>query len=506
MTKKISEKVSAATIERPPIVVIMGHVDHGKSTLLDYIRKTNVVESEAGGITQHISAYEVTHKNEKKEDKKITFLDTPGHAAFQGMRARGARVADIALLVVSAEDGVKTQTLEAHKAILEAKIPYIVAINKIDKPNANLERTKLSLAEAEIYIEGYGGDVPFVPISAKTGDGVSDLLDVILLVAEMGELTGEPAKSAEGIVIESRMDPKKGMIATVLITDGTLKKGSFVVSEGAMMPVRMIENFLGKSVDSATFSSPVLLSGWNTVPRVGSTLTMHESKKEAEQQATLGMISSANTKENEKLPVSGILFPIILRADVAGSLEALEGEITKLKHERVILRIIQKGVGAISESDIKLAYGAGEPAVIAFHTKADNNAIDLAARNGVEIKKFDVIYKLTEWLEEEILRRAPHIEKDEQLGEFRIIRYFSQQKEKQVIGGAVLTGKVVHGAKFKILRRDVEIGEGRITEVQSQKVKVQEVLEGHECGLQVESKFTLAERDVLIPYTTVRTQ
>ncbi len=506
MAKKPTIIEEKARAERPPIVVIMGHVDHGKSTLLDYIRKSNVVATEAGGITQHISAYEVTHKSEKGTLKRITFLDTPGHSAFQGMRARGARVADIAVLVVSAEDGVKTQTLEAHKAIAEAKIPYIVAINKIDKPNANLERTKLSLAESEIYIEGYGGDVPFVPISAKTGEGVSELLDVLLLVAELEELTGDHTRPAEGIVIESRMDPKKGMIATVLITDGTLTKGTFVVSDGALMPVRMIENFMGKTVDTATFSSPVLLSGWNMIPKVGATFTMYENKKDAETKASLALVAVKKDMSNEKLPVSGVLFPIIIRADVAGSLEALENEIGKLKHERVILKIIQKGVGAISESDIKLAYGAGEPAVIAFHTKADKNALDLAARTGITIQKFDIIYKLTEWIEEEIQKRAPHIEKEEQIGEFRIIRYFSQQKEKQVVGGAVVSGKVQHGAKFRILRRDVEIGEGRITEVQSQKLKVQEVSEGHECGLQIESKFTLAERDVLIPYATVRTQ
>lgn len=491
--------------ERPPIVVIMGHIDHGKSTLLDYIRSTNIVATEAGGITQHISAYEAVHKNTDGKERKITFLDTPGHEAFKGMRSRGARVADIAVLVVSAEDGVKAQTIEAYKSIIEAKVPYIVAINKIDKPNANVEKTKQTLAEAEIYVEGYGGDIPWVAISAKSGQGIPELLDVMILLAEINELKGDESKPAEGVIIESKMDPKKGIIATLVVTDGTLKKGMFVVAEGTMNPVRTIENFLGKPIESATFSSPIRLTGWTGVPNVGARFTSYEKKKDAEG-AVANAITHKKAVTKDSLPVDGVLFPIILRTDVAGSLEALEHEIGKLKHDRVILKIIQKGVGAINESDIKLAFGANKPAVIAFHTKADTNAIDLAARNNVEIQKFDIIYKLTEWLEEEIKKRAPHIEMVEKLGEFKIIRYFSQQKELQVIGGAVLSGKIQHGARFKILRRDVEIGEGKIVELQSQKVKVQEVPEGNECGLQVESKITLAERDVLIPYIIVKKQ
>jgi translation initiation factor IF-2 len=501
----MTKKHESTTTARPPIVVIMGHVDHGKSTLLDYIRKSNTTQGEAGGITQHISAYEVTHKNAAGVDMRITFLDTPGHAAFEGMRSRGARVADIAILVVSAEDGVKAQTLEAHRAIMAAKIPYIVAINKIDKANANIERTKQTLAEAEIYVEGYGGDVPWVALSAKTGEGVPELLDVLLLVAEMSELHADSARPGEGVIIESRMDPKKGIVATIVITNGTLTKGMFIVAGSALAPVRAIDNFLGKSIDSATFSSPILLSGWTALPSVGVVCTAYPSKKEAENVALMTRTQS-KVQVRDSLPDQGVLFPIILRADVAGSIEALEHEIAKLAHERVIIKIIQKGVGAVNESDIKLAFGTNNPVVIAFHTKSDTPATDLAARSGVTIHHFDIIYKLTEWLEEEILRRAPHIEAEEKLGEFRIIRYFSQQKHLQVIGGAVLSGKMQNGAKFKIMRRDAEIGEGRVVELQSQKVKVSEVLEGHECGLQVESKITLAERDVLIPFIIVKKQ
>jgi len=504
MPQKIQK--TATQTERPPIIVIMGHVDHGKSTLLDYIRKTNIVAGEAGGITQHISAYEVTHKNAEGVEKRITFLDTPGHAAFDGMRARGARVADIAVLVVSAEDGVKAQTLEAHKAIMAAEIPYIVAINKIDKAGANIERTKQTLAEAGIYVEGYGGEIPWVAISAKAGTGVSELLDMMLLVAEMAELHGDPKKNAEGVIIESHMDPKRGVTATLIVTDGTLARGMFALAEDTLVPVRMMENFMGSPLESATFSSPIRLAGWSTIPEVGALVTTYAKKKDAEEAQANAKAHPVTPQKNEHTPEGTIIIPLILKTDVAGTLEAIEHELTKLTHERVRIKLIQRGVGAISENDIKVALGSPDSLVVSFHTKTDAPALELASRTSITIHTFDIIYKLTEWLAEEMLRRAPHIEVAEDLGELRVIRFFSQQKEKQVIGGKVTSGKIVNGAKFKIMRRDALIGEGKVTELQAQKMKTSEVLEGNECGLQVESKITVAERDVLIPYIVVKKQ
>ena len=490
--------------ERPPIVVIMGHIDHGKSTLLDYIRKSNIVSTEAGGITQHLSAYEVVHKV-KKEDKRITFLDTPGHEAFKGMRSRGAHVADIAILVVSAEDGVKAQTLEAYRSIKEAAIPFIVAINKIDKPNANIETTKLSLAEAEIYVEGYGGEIPWVGISAKVGTGVSDLLDTVLLVAELAELKGDPSLPAEGIIIESHMDPKVGSTATLVITNGTLNKGGFIVAEDSMAPLRVISNFAGATIESATFSSPIRITGWSAMPPVGAKITTFAKKKDAEEQVIKAKkappVFTRDTKEE-----GIVIIPVILKTDVSGTLEALEHEFSKLTHERVKIKIIQKGVGAIGESDVKVAFGAAGSLLVAFNTKPDTPATDLAARLEVPVYQFDIIYKLTEWLADIIKERAPHIEVVETTGEVRVLRFFSQQKERQVIGGRVQVGKVANGARFKIMRRDAEIGEGKVTELQQQKIKSPEVLEGAECGMMVESKITIAERDVLIPFVTVRKQ
>jgi translation initiation factor IF-2 len=260
----------------------MGHIDHGKSTLLDYIRNTKVADSEAGGITQHLSAYEVEHTLATGKTKKITFLDTPGHEAFQHLRSRGSKAADIAILVVSAEDGVKPQTLEALAAIQEAAIPYIVAITKIDKPNANIERVKNSLLENGIYLEGLGGNIAYVPISSKSGDGIPALLDLLLLAAELEELTGDATKTAEGIIIESHRDPKKGISATLIIKNGTLKSGTFVIAGRAMAPLRLIQDFKGKQIKEATFSSPVTVVGWNDIPPVGEIFVCIASKKEAE--------------------------------------------------------------------------------------------------------------------------------------------------------------------------------------------------------------------------------
>ena len=266
---------------RPPVVVVMGHIDHGKSTLLDYIRKTNVVDTETGGITQSISAYEVMHKDEAGVDKKITFLDTPGHEAFSKMRERGAEVADIAILVVSATEGVKPQTIEAWKTIVESGIPSIVAINKVDKPEANVEKTKQELAEQEIYLENYGGKIPFVEISAKEGTGVSNLLSLILLIAEMENFTGNTEEDASGFVIEVNLDSRRGILATLVIKNGAIKKGMTVAVENSLCSTRIIENFLGKNIDNATFSSPIRIVGFDKMPRIGATFKAFQKKGDA---------------------------------------------------------------------------------------------------------------------------------------------------------------------------------------------------------------------------------
>ncbi|MBI5799016.1 MAG: translation initiation factor IF-2 [Candidatus Yonathbacteria bacterium] len=503
MTKTPPTKI----IPRPPIVVIMGHIDHGKSSLLDYIRKSNIVAGEAGGITQHLSAYEVEHHVERKPKDllaadHITFLDTPGHEAFSKMRARGAGVADIAILVVSAEDGVKEQTKEALRSIKEAGIPYIVAINKIDKPNANIERTKQNLAENEIYLEGFGGDVPFVPISAKIGTGVSDLLDMMLLVAEMENLTGDSTLPAEGVVVESHIDTKRGTSATLIITNGTLKKGSFILAEQSMAPVRAIENFLGKQIPEATFSSPIQITGFDSIPAVGSTFRMYTNKKDAEKaqeilRAERAKIKPVTATRTIPLAEDALVVPIVLKSDVAGTLEALEKELSKIEHERVLIKIVAKGVGTIGENDVKLATSSTNAIILGFNTKVERGAEDIAERFGVTIKTFDIIYKLSEWLSEELDRRTPKTMGEDVVGTAKVLKTFSSTKHKQVIGGKVTRGFLEVGTQVKIMRREVEIGRGKIEGLQAQKLATKKVDEGNECGMMVEAKIEIAGGDVL---------
>lgn len=499
MTKPTSQTL----IPRPPIVVVMGHIDHGKSTLLDYIRKTNVVGGEAGGITQHLSAYEVHRKGKTPaESDSITFLDTPGHHAFSKMRARGARIADIAILVVSAEDGVKEQTKEALSAIKEANIPYIVAINKIDKPNANIERTKQNLAENEIYLEGFGGDVPFVPVSAKAGTGIPELLDMVLLVAEMSNLLGDSKLLAEGVVVESHVAPARGTSATLIITNGTLKKGMFIVAEDSTAPVRAIENFLGKQIPEATFSSPVQITGFDILPRVGATFRAYATKKEMEKarlenQTDVASPSSKKEMASSSVPNGVFVVPIIIKTDVAGTLEAVEKELSKIKKERVALKIISSGIGAVGENDAKLASGAPGAIIIGFNTQVSRSAQDIALRFGATIKTFTIIYELLEWVEEELVRRTPKFTSEETVGALKVLKTFSAMKHKQVIGGKVTKGELVLDAQVKILRRETEVGRGKVLELQQSKVSAKKVSEGMECGLMVESKIEIAPGDIL---------
>lgn len=498
-----------ASVPRPPVIVITGHIDHGKSTLLDYIRKTNIVDSEAGGITQHLSAYEVVHKKTedgKTTEQKITFLDTPGHEAFSGMRERGVGVADIAVLIVSAEDGVKAQTLESLKTIKNSGIPYIVAINKIDKPGANIEKAKNELVEHEVYLEGYGGDIPYVLISAKIGTGIPELLDMILLVAELKELTANPEKDGVGIVIESNLDTKRGVTATLIVKDGTVEKGNFIVMEGAVSPIRIIENFLGKAIEKAGPGSPIKLAGLSKAPRVGSIFKTYESKKDAEKEAEEFKPEKQAQAQNISVDENGLtkIVPITLKADTLGTLEAIEKELSKIKVENTYIKIIQKGVGAIGETEVKLALADKENSIIlGFNVKIEPKAKDLADREHITFVQFDIIYKLTEWLTEELNKRRPRVKVEETTGKAKILRVFSKERDRQVVGGRVLEGRISVGETVKIMRRDFEIGKGKILELQSQKIKTKEVSEGSEFGLQVDSKMDIAEGDTIESFTVV---
>ena len=482
---------------RPPVVGIFGHIDHGKSTLLDYIRKSNVVEKEVGGITQHISAYEVT----RPDGRKITFLDTPGHEAFIGVRTKGADAADIAVLVVSGEDGVKPQTLEVYKHIQEASLPFIVAVSKMDKTNADLDRTKQNLAENNIYVEGYGGDISCVPLSAKTGSRVDELLDMIILQADVLGLKADPEAPGSGIIIESKLDPKRGISVVAVIKNGTVRKGMFAASSGAVTPLRYLLDAEGKQVEELSFSSPIQIIGWNTLPLSGREFKTFLKKDEAQEYAeafaekgrTLSTDSQGPTLESE----GSTILPLIIKADTAGSLEAAESQITKFSRERIVPKIILSGVGPVSEHDVKSAISTPGTLVLGFHTKVDPAAAALAERSDVIISLFDLIYELADKVKALLEEKEPRIEVEEVSGKAKVLKLFSTDKDKQVLGARVLEGKIGVGAYVRIIRREAEIGKGHVRELQQAKVKTSEVLEGSEFGGLIEGKLEIAPGDVL---------
>ena len=482
---------------RPPIVAIVGHIDHGKSTLLDYIRRSHVAEGEAGGITQHLSAYEAEHKNDSGTHR-ITFLDTPGHEAFAAMRSRGLEVADVAILVVSAEDGVKTQTLEALKLIAEVKIPYIVAFTKIDKPGADVERAKMSLLEAGVFLEGLGGEVPWVGVSGKTGEGISELLDLILLAGEIEGLSADKTLPGTGLVIEGHVDNKRGNTATLIVQNGSIRSGEYVVAGEAIAPVRIMENFLGKKIQEAGPSSPVMIVGFSSLPTVGSTWRTVESKKEAEEEAALArkelrkfnlplspQVKLAEQEgEGEKIHV---ILPLVIKTDVAGTSEAVMHELDKLpKDDRLEVRIVTRGVGPIGEGDVRSAGAGSVPGIIVgFNVKVERDAQGLAERLGVEIAVFDIIYKLAEWLGAELEKRQPREKKEEQTGGAKIIKVFSYEKGRAVVGGRVESGALTQGQVVKVMRGEAEVARGTLVSLQAQKLVVKKVEAGQEFGAMI---------------------
>ncbi len=485
------------TKKRSPVVAIMGHVDHGKSTLLDYIRSTNIVDGEAGGITQHISTYEVS----LEDGNRITFLDTPGHAAFDNMRHRGGTIADIAILIVSAEDGVKMQTKHAIEVIKKNNIPYLVAINKIDKPNANPEKVKTDLLEVGIYVEGYGGDVPFNLISAKKGTGVDELLESLILIAEMEEMTGESQKLATGYVVESHRDPKEGISATMVIKNGSIKKGQFVVVDDSITPTRMLRDFTGKDLKQAQFSSPIQLVGFNKIPSVGSRFATFETKKDAEQ-----AISEFKEIEQELCDTIGImqvpdgvaLIPVILKTDVAGTGEAIAEQIEKMTTDDVIFKIIKQGTGSINESDVKLALCDPNTIIVGFHVEEESSIKNVNDYDTLDIQRFDIIYKLTEWLEELYEERRIKKEVDTVQGQLKVLKVFSSQQGQTLVGGSIVQGTISKNDICKIIRKDEVVAHGKIIALQQGKQSTERVTDiGTECGIMIETKSSIEERDII---------
>ena len=497
MAKDTQARPEKAT--RPPIVVVMGHIDHGKTTLLDKIRETNVAGRESGGITQHIGAYEVVVKTKEGQEEKITFIDTPGHEAFSRMRSRGARAADIAILVVAADDGVKPQTEEALAAIKRAGLPFVVAINKIDKSGADSERIKKELAEREIYLEGWGGQIPVVKISAKTGEGIAELLEMILLVAELEveKLAADYSKPASGIVIESHLDPKRGKSATLLILDGTLNQGDFVVAGSSFSPARIFENFEGKSIVKAYPAEPVRIVGFDNIPEVGLEFRTVADKASAEKLA-------ANFKNKEaegphEAEVVGDLIttiiPLVLKADTAGSLEAIAGEIKKLNRAHLQLKVLKEGTGPIGEDDVAVASSGQKGILLGFKVKVEKVALQAAERFGVQIKTFDVIYELLDWVHEYAESELPNEKQEEIIGRARILKIFSKNGSKQVVGGVVLSGRIKDKGRVRVYRRENMLALGKIIELQQAKMKAAAVEAGNEFGVMIDVAIEIAAKD-----------
>lgn len=487
-----------ARIPRPPIIAVMGHIDHGKSSLLDYIRKENVVAGEAGGITQHVAAYIALHNG-----RPVTFLDTPGHEAFKALRTRGAAAADIAILVVAADEGVMPQTLDALAAIKEAYIPFIVAITKIDKNNADIEHAKMSLVEHEVFIEGMGGDVAYALISSKTGEGIPELLDLVLLASDLAEMTADPEASATGFVLESTQDPKRGSGATLIIKNGTLTLDGFVVAGDAYAPIRFIEDFMGKRVASAGPSEPVRISGFSKLPAAGSLFSIVKNKKEAEALAmTQSKADIAPTEYRESASGDIVELPIIVKTDVAGSVDAITHELAKITHERARIRVIASGVGSVSENDVKTASASGGT-IIAFNVGTDAVARDAAERDRVTILSFSIIYELAEKVATLLEERVPSVAAEKELGRAKVLKAFSSSAKKQVLGARHISGTLTLGDRVKLIRGDAELSRGSITNLQQARIDTQAINVEGDFGIEIESREPAVYGDELVAFAVM---
>ncbi len=496
MTKEISKKEDA--IVRPPIVAVMGHIDHGKSTLLDTIRKSRITAKEAGGITQHIGAYEIKHG-----ENRISFLDTPGHEAFVSVRDRGAQIADIAILIVSAEDGVKPQTLEALNSIKKAEVPFIVAINKVDSPKANVDLAKASLIENEIYLEGMGGDISFAEISAKEGTGIDELLDLVLLTAEIEDFKAESNGEGYGLVIESNKCKKKGISGTLVLRNGTLKVGNFVATETSFSPVRSIESSEGENLKEVTFSTPFIICGFSELPDAGDTFKVFDNKKDAEAFSKTKVKELVTKHKDFIVEKDSTVIPLIIKTDVAGSKEAIEYELNKAEVEGITFKVLESGTGDISEKDAKLAMGNEKTLVIGFNVGVDSQAKQIIDRNETTVKVFNIIYEAIQWIVDSAKERKDKIVKEEEIGKVKILKIFGNNKKLQIIGGKVKEGKIETGARFKLLRRNEPIDKGVVKGLQKVKDQVTLVTGEEEFGGAIDCRTDVAEGDMLYLFNMV---
>ena len=497
-------------VPRPPVVCVMGHVDHGKTSLLDAIRKTNVTDREAGGITQHIGAYVVSIKGQK-----ITFLDTPGHEAFTAMRMRGANSTDIAVLVVAADDGVMPQTVEAINHAKAAGVEIIVAINKVDKPSANIERVKQELSEYELIPEDWGGSTIFVPVSAKTHQGIEELLEMILLTSEVCELKANPKRKARGLVIEAQLDKGKGPVATILVQKGTLHVGDFIAAGASSGKVRAMMDDKGRRVKEAGPSTPVEILGLSDVPNAGEVLVATENDKEAKNFAATFISENKNRLLEEtkaKMSLDDLFSQIqegnlkelnlIVKADVQGSVEAVKQSLVKLSNDEVVVKVIHGGVGAINESDVTLA-SASNAIIIGFNVRPDAQAKSIADREKVDMRLYRVIYQAIEDVEAAMKGMLDPVYEEQVTGHAVVRQTFKASGVGTIAGSYVLDGKITRGSKARITRDGEQIFEGPLASLKRFKDDVKEVNAGYECGLVFEGFNDLQEDDMIEVYIMV---
>ena len=495
-------------VERPPVITIMGHVDHGKTTLLDTIRNANVVAGEAGGITQHIGAYQIVYNG-----KPITFIDTPGHAAFTEMRARGASVTDIVIIIVAADDGVMPQTKEAIDHAKAAGVPIVVAVNKIDKPGANPERVMTEMSQNGITPDVWGGDTLFVNISAKNGDGIDELLENLLLISEMQELKANPNRYASGTVIESKIDKYEGVVSTVLIQNGTLRLGDAVVVGNYAGKIRTLKNDKGENLVEAGPSMPVSITGISESPSAGDKFMAFENEKKAKSisEQRILLAKKRSNKGTTSVSLDDLFnrieagekeINVVLKADVKGSEEAVKNSLQKLDVEGIRVNVIRSSIGAISESDIVLA-AASNAIIIGFNIRPNNKIVEYAKEKGVDIRLYNIIYKVVEQMEAAMKGKLDPIYEEKVLGRAEVRRLFKFSKVGTIAGSYVLDGIIRRDAKARIIRDDVVIYDGNINSIAREKDQVKEVKQGLECGITIENYNDIKEGDVIEAYEIV---
>lgn len=494
-------------VSRPPVITIMGHVDHGKTTLLDYIRNSHVVDGEAGGITQHIGAYQINYNG-----NYMTFIDTPGHAAFTEMRARGASVTDIVIIIVSAEDGVMPQTKEAVDHALAANVPIVVAVNKIDKPNANPDKIMTEMVELSITPEEWGGTVPFVKISAKTGEGVDKLLETLLAIAEVTELRANPARYAIGTVIESRIDKNMGGVASILVQNGTLRLGDPIVVGTTHGRVRTLKNDLGRDIISAGPSTPVEITGLSDNPSAGDKFMAFESEREAREIANKRLIAAKESKNVRPALSFEELFAqiqsgikeinVVLKCDVRGSEEAVKNSLEKIDVEGVKIKVIRSGIGTITESDIVLA-NASNAIVIGFNVVPSNKTKEVAKEYNVDIRLYTIIYKVVEEMEQAMKGMLDPEYEEVVIGTSEVRKLFKFSKVGTIAGSMVTSGVMKNNSSVRIIRDGVIIYDGKIGSIQREKDTVKEVKNGYECGITIDGYNDIKEGDTFEAYEMV---